>query len=188
MLASYIYTQLSKDEQLHQILELQKDNSKDVQTPVQWQKEGFVTCRHDYHLLLQMNMPYPHIVALREDIVVGYCLVMQIKWRDALEVLQSMFRIIDTLSGRGKPIQAVDYIVMGQVCVAQDHRGKGVFRGMYEHYRQCLSPHYKYCITEIATENTRSLGAHLSIGFVRLKSYTTPSGYSWNLVLWEWRK
>jgi len=133
-----------------------------------------------------MNEPDGHIIALREDQVVGYCLVMAPKWRDQIEVLKPMFDKIDELSIQGRPLKQVPYVVMGQVCIAKEHRRKGLFQDMYNHFRQCLTSKYEYCITEIATENHRSRGAHERVGFSDLHSYVAQDGRSWEVVVWDW--
>ena len=75
---------------------------------------------------------------------------------------------------------------MGQVCIDKQHRRKGLFKKMYDHFREQLSPHYKYCITEVATSNVRSLQAHEAVGFKNLLSYKADDGKDWELIVWDW--
>ena len=162
-MSSYVYTQVSEATHLDQILALQAQNTKAQHTEEVWREQGFVTCRHDRALLQQMNEPHPHVIALYGGEVVAYALVMDIKWRHSLEVLVSMFDMIDRQQWSGRHLSEGRYIVMGQICVAEEHRGKGVFRGLYEYYRSCLKPYFDYCITEVALDNQRSLNAHTSV-------------------------
>jgi len=183
----YIITQASED-LLPQIKSLQLKNLKASLTPEEVETEGFVTCDHTIPLLTKMNQPDGHIVTVYKGQVVGYCLVMSPVWREALDVLKPMFEKIDSLSYQGRQLSQSKYVTMGQVCIARAHRKKGLFKRMYNHFRDCLSPSYEYCITEIATENMRSRTAHEYVGFEDLHSYEAAGGLHWKLVIWDWTK
>ena len=183
---SYTVTQASKDQHIHDILRLQPPNVKQVLSSNEIDVEGFVTCEHDFELLNKMNQPDGHIIAVADDTVVGYCLVMSPIWRNEVEVIQAMFDAIEKMSWHGRPILPEDYVVMGQVCIDKSFRKRGVFRSMYQYYKEVLSSKFKYCITEVATSNHRSLNAHSAIGFENLLSYVAPDQKSWELILWDW--
>ena len=61
---------------------------------------------------------------------------------------------------------------MGQVCVAKEFRGQGVFHQLYAAHKSLLSKQYNYCITEVSTRNLRSLQAHFVVGFELLYHFT----------------
>ena len=185
---SYHFAQASTRDHLHQIKQLQLTNLKRSLTPEEIVEEGFVTCEHSMALLEKMNHPDGHILALREEEVVGYCLVMSPSWRDELDVLKPMFEKIERIAKDHETLSPSNYIVMGQVCIDKAHRRQGLFKGMYNYYRSCLSDKYRYCITEVATENTRSLSAHKAVGFEALYSYDVDDGRSWVVVIWDWSK
>ena len=111
---SYTITQASTDQHILDILALQRKNVKQVLTTGDIEVEGFVTCEHDFALLKKMNQPDGHIIALSDEIVVGYCLVMSPLWRDEVEVIRSMFDTIEKSSWNGQAILPEDYVVMGQ--------------------------------------------------------------------------
>ncbi len=185
-MSEYKVHQVSKDEHIHEILSLQSLNHKASLSSEEITREGFVTCEHDFALLKRMNHPCPHIIATLKDKVVGYCLVMSAEHRDELEVLQSMFTMIEKQTIDGHSIKTADYITMGQVCIDKQHRRMGLFKKMYNHFREQLSSHYKYCMTEVATSNTRSLQAHEALGFKNLLSYKADDGKDWELIVWDW--
>ncbi len=185
-MAEYKITRATHKDYIHQILALQRANLKSALTTEEIKREGFVTCEHDIDLLVKMNQPDQHIISLFKDQVVGYCLVMSPIWRNELEVLKSMFDKIESTKYKNNLISPDSYIVVGQVCIHKDHRKKSLLRKMYQHYKECLSPSYQYCITEIATSNVRSLHAHEANGFKHLLSYKSEDGKSWELVIWDW--
>lgn len=186
MTAVYEITQVSSDDQIFQILKLQSENLKRSLSLESITNDGFVTCEHDFTLLKKMNEPDAHIIAQNDGVIVGYCLVMAPRWRNELDVLRMMFEKIESTKWKSKKILPTDYITMGQVCIHKDHRSKGLFKKMYNYYKKQLSDQFKYCVTEVATENLRSLNAHGAVGFQKLFSYIADDGKSWELIIWDW--
>ncbi len=152
------------------------------------ESQGFVTVEHSFDIMKTMNEAAPSIIATSDNVVVGYNLAMLRQFRNLIPVLVPMFDMIDELEYHGKKLKDINYIVCGQVCVAESQRGKGVFQGMYQYYRHIYSSDYEVIITEIASLNHRSLRAHAKVGFATLHTYRAPDGVDWDIVLWEWQK
>lgn len=159
------FTTAQTDQDLHQILALQKENRPRNLTSEEVKAQGFVTVEHDFSLLKKMNSPYPHIIAKADNQVVAYALVMLSALRKDIPVLVLMFEKIDGLMIDGKPMNDFSYFVMGQVCVAKSCRGQGVFGGLYRKMAEEMRSDFDYIITEIATRNSRSMRAHEREGF-----------------------
>jgi len=186
-LAEYILTTVSEEKYLHEILALQKANLPNNISAEERAEQGFVTCDHSFDLLRRMNNPFPHVIALSDDKVVGYALVMLPDHRNALDVLLSMFAKIDQQQYQGQSIKDSRYFTMGQVCIAKPHRSQGIFRKLYQKMKNEMSENFDYCITEVATDNVRSLKAHAKVGFTNLHSYTdSTNGKSWEIIIWDW--
>lgn len=174
------YKRAVSENELHQILSLQKLNAATNVSPIEKQKEGFVTVSHTYEILKQMNDACAHIIAKDGDLVVGYALVMLKEFRDEISILSAMFETATELLGDKK------YVAMGQVCISKEYRKQGIFRGMYTFFREKLQKEFDCLLTEVATDNDRSLNAHLNIGFEVLKTQESD-GVSWELICWDWR-
>jgi len=174
-----MYCRAQTTEELKQILALQQQNMTSVLSHQEALNEGFITVGHTLDILEKMNRSCPHIIAKDGDIVVGYALVMLRSFREEIEVLKPMFDSADTL------LPNLNYVVMGQICIAKSHRKRGVFKGMYLFYKAQLKNKFDCLFTEIASSNTRSLQAHKAVGFEVLKSQITD-GVSWELVNWDW--
>ncbi len=160
------YCRASTDEELHQILKLQKQNLPDSLTLPEKENDGFLTLVHTFEILKQMNDCCPHIIAKNKDDVVGYALCMHPKFADEIEVLKPMFEEINKLiSGN------LEYIIMGQICVGKNYRKRGIFRGLYSFMKQELQTAFNSIITELDADNGRSLNAHLAVGFEIIKEY-----------------
>lgn len=168
---------MTSDEELHQILELQKLNLISKVSESEKQTEGFVTVDHDFDVLKLMNMACAHIIAKYNDKVIGYALSMTTDFRDKIEVLIPMFHHIDTSIK-----EHLNYIVMGQICVDKTFRGQGVFRGLYKHMSKELKQQFNAIITLIDVKNERSCAAHEAIGFRLIKNFQ-QGDKSLNLVI-----
>lgn len=174
------YVRASSDDELLQILDIQRQNFTRAISLTEKEKEGFVTVSHDFETLKRMNHACPHIIAKDGDLVIGYALVMLKEFRDEISVLSAMFETATLLLGKQ------NYVAMGQICVAKEYRRSGVFKAMYLFYREELKYTYDCLLTEVATTNQRSLNAHLNIGFKVLKTQSF-NGVSWELINWDWK-
>ncbi len=153
--------------ELEQILALQKRNLPDKLTEEEKKTQGFVTVHHELSLLKEMHDIHPHIIATHNNEVVGYALSMSKNFRENIPILIPMFTEIDN-SFKSKE----NYLIMGQICIEKNHRGKGIFRGLYQKMSTAFSHQYKSIITEIDAANIRSINAHSAVGFQELTRYT----------------
>jgi hypothetical protein len=178
------FTAVSNTDEVRQILDLQAANLPAVLTPDTIASQGFVTVRHDADVLARMNRTAPAIIAKDGDRVVGYALVMPRAFASEVPVLQPLFRMLDTLSWRGVPLrEATRWFVMGQVCVAEGYRGRGIFDGLYRTMAAEYRDRYDFTVTEVAARNTRSLRAHARAGFDTLQVYADPTtGEEWHVI------
>ncbi|AUC16439.1 GNAT family N-acetyltransferase [Tenacibaculum sp. SZ-18] len=173
-----IFTQTSTETELHQILGLQQKNLPKVLSDEEKKQEGFVTVEHDFETLFQMHEIHPHIIAKYNDKVVGYALSMSTVFKDSIPALIPMFTELEKLN--------IDqnFIIMGQVCVDKEHRGKGIFRSLYEKMSAVFTEKYSSIITEIDAENIRSINAHKAIGFKTISEYPA-NNQVWKIVAME---
>lgn len=176
-----IYKKAVSDEELYQILELQRRNIPISISEEEKQKEGFVTVSHDFETLKSMNNVCAHSLAIYNNRVVGYALSMVKEFKDTIAVLKPMFQEIETTI---EP--TVSYITMGQICVDKPYRKQGVFRGLYAYMQLNYNDNFELLITEVDAKNTRSLNAHYAIGFKLLKTYIS-NNQEWVLLSWSWR-
>ena len=163
------------------ILDLQRRSLPGVQPKHLEEKDGFVTVEHDIELLQKIDGGLGHTIATWEDKIIGYALTMLPTYGNDAEVLRPMFEEIGKLSIEGGPLNESSFLVMGQVCIDSDFRGQGVFRQMYEFMKTQFSGQFDFIITEIDVRNTRSLSAHLAIGFKNIHEYHSD-GHHWALV------
>ncbi len=170
------YGQACTLDQLQQILLLQQRNLPKNLSTKEIEREGFLTVEHSLAVLKEMNDECGHIIAQENGKVIAYAICMHPKFADSIAVLRPMFREINKVVKR-----KLDYMVMGQICVAKSHRGRGVFRRLYKTMGESLPIGFNSIITEVDAKNLRSLDAHKAIGFTELKRYTAD-GKEWVLI------
>lgn len=172
---------VEKEEELSQILDLQRANLPRQLSAEEMATEGFVTVEHTLEVLKRMHAIAPSIIACDGTTVVGYALVMPVECRRFIPILEPMFQRLDALG-----MSEQRFYVMGQICVGKRWRGQGVVDLLYQAHRRYLRARYDYSVTEVATRNLRSMRAHQRIGFVVIDRYRDATG-EWAILRWDWK-
>jgi GNAT superfamily N-acetyltransferase len=171
---------VEREEELEQILALQRANLPRRLSAEEIAAEGFVTVEHTLDLLKRMHAIAPSIVARQGGSLAGYALVMPVQCRSLIPILEPMFQRLDALGMTGQR-----FYVMGQICVDRRWRGKGVFDLLYQAHRRHLRARFDCSVTEVATRNTRSMRAHERVGFTVIDRYRDATD-EWVLLRWDW--
>jgi GNAT superfamily N-acetyltransferase len=171
--------------ELLQILELQDKNLSRNNDEAEIRSQGFVTFQHTPQILQQFHELAPSVIVKDNDKVIAYALTVVNEARHIFPPMESLFALLGTLHWKNKPLHTYRYYEMGQVCVAKEYRGKGVFEMLYHHHKTVYSPQYDLMITKISTQNNRSLRAHKRMGF---HTITTDKDEldEWDVVIWDW--
>lgn len=165
------------------IMRLQRDNLEATLGTQEAEREGFVTVVHTREALQAMHALCPSVVAKRRDTgeVIAYALVMPVECRAFVPVLDEMFAKLATLDLGGARVY-----IMGQVCVAQGWRGRGIFEALYDAHRRVFADRWDLCVTDVALRNRRSLRAHERVGFRRLLEYRDAQD-AWAMIALDLR-
>src|SRR5262245_2963534 len=162
------FTTVSTSDEVSEILALQAANLRSALTPDAMAAQGFVTVHHDPHVLQRMNEAAPAIIAKASGRVVGYALVMPRSFAAEVPVLDPMFEMLDRLSWKGHPLGGNPrWFVMGQICIAKEFRGLGIFDGLYGSMADTYRPRFDFTVTEVSALNPRSMKAHARVGLDR---------------------
>ena len=182
-----IITTVQTDDDVRGILALQQKNLKKNLTSEQIKSQGFLTVEHKFSVLKAMNDAHPSVIVKDGDMVVAYCLAMLPQFRNDVPELIALFDTIDKIDYESQTLKDFKYVVMGQVCVGEGYRGMGFFDGMYQKLREELSAKFELCVTDISTNNSRSLKAHARVGFIPVKDFHDAIlGEVWRVVVWNW--
>jgi len=165
--------------------QLQTNNLRRIIGEEEAMKEGFVTSEYELSLLQQMHAIHPSIIVKEGDEVVGYTIVTNKEVYGAHSELDHLFNTLDATLYNGLLLKEVNYILIGQVCVAKSHRGQGWVPKMYEYYKTLHATAYPYLVTDISQANKRSIKMHRKIGFETI-GVIEQVGTGWDIVLWDW--
>ena len=182
-----------KEEDIHHLLTLQKDNLKQNLDAETIDSQGFVSFVYSPEDIKGMMRDEPQIIAVDGNEIVGYALTASLEYARTVKLLQPLVEKSKTLTYNDTYLQpnsnnsnGLKYYIMGQVCVKIGYRGIGVFDALYEGHKEHLSAKYDGVITEIATENKRSLAAHRRVGFKTIHEYYDDiSQKDWEIVFWK---
>jgi len=178
-------TRVSSVSEIIGIRDLQALNLKQNITAEESIEQGFLTAAFTIEYLQQMNSASPAIIAKDGDKLVGYALVATKEIRKGHDLLEGLFDAIDECEYNGKLLREVNYVVVGQLCVAKEYRGQDLVQKLYGHFRDCLSNEFTYLVTDVAKANARSLKAHKKRGF-QVINELMYGGFGWDIVLWNW--
>ena len=178
---------VSDHSELEGIKKLQEENLQANVGIHEAAKEGFVSAVYSIEFLKTMHDVSPSVIAKDEEKVVGYALVATKEISDQHDLLAYLFNTIDTLVYKNFSLKDSKYVVVGQLCVAKNYRGKGIVQEMYQYYKKKLQSQYDYCLTDIAQSNPRSLKAHLKTDF-KIISTLIFGGVGWDIVIWDWNE
>ena len=177
---------VTNEEELQQILQLQKENLLQHIDESAIKSQGFVTLRHTLDELKQMHNLAPSVIIKDKGKVIAYALTMLKECRHLMPDLEPMFALFDKLSWNGSPINDYSFYVMGQVCVAKQYRNQGLFDELYHYHKKVYQSTFNLFLTEIATRNRRSLRAHERVGFKTIHVHRDVLD-EWAVVGWDWK-
>lgn len=176
------FAETQKD--IEEILALQQLNLKTNVSEEVKKDQGFLTVCHSEEQLEIMRSLTPQIIAKADGKVIAFALAMLPSMGKLIPDLQPMFDIVDDIDWKGKLIKDYKYYMMGQICVAAEFRGQGVFEKLYHTHNFFYKKEFDLCITEISTSNKRSQRAHERVGFETIYLHKDHVD-QWNVVAWE---
>lgn len=180
-------TRVSCRADIEGILALHRANLKRNLSEQEIRSQGFVSAEYTLEYLERMSAASPSVIAVDDGIVVGYALVAEPEVIRDHDLLGDLARVVDRTSYKQQLLKGRRYVISGQLCVARSHRGRGLVKQMYEHFRRELSGRFDYLVTDIARDNPGSLIAHLRTGF-EVISTLSYGGVEWDLMLWDWTR
>ncbi|KAJ3346298.1 hypothetical protein HDU91_007083 [Kappamyces sp. JEL0680] len=145
---------------------------------------------YSVEFLAQMHQATPAVVAVDGlGCVVGYALAVDQSLALGHSLLSELCRTI-----QDQVVHSTDpssFVMVGQLCIAREWRGKGLVSQLYQHFRHIYAPAFQRCITDLSEWNLRSLRAHEKVGFTVVHSFSgadaTTSGQTWHIICWDWR-
>jgi len=176
---------VSTDNELHQIAALSNANLSaniSVETKA---REGFVSWVYTPAILKTLHAIAPSVIVIDGDHLAGYAITLTPECLPAYPAAVDTYVHASTLIHNGRPLGEQRFYIMGQICVAEPWRGKGLVEMLYQGHRQFYRSRFDLLLTEISTANPRSLKAHQKVGFQVIDTHHDTAG-DWDVVLWDW--
>ena len=140
-----LFTTFTTDKELNGITALQQQNLSVNLTAIEIEEQGFVKVVHSLEDLQKMNRYEQHLVMKDGDTVVGYLLAMTKNSRSDIPVLIPMFEVFEQLCYQDQLLDMCNFIVVGQVCIDKNYRGKGMLDKAYAAYKlECKEEWKRY--------------------------------------------
>jgi L-amino acid N-acyltransferase YncA len=119
-------------------------------------------------------------------LVVGYALATDRSLLAQHPLLKDLGAQINKIPFGGKFVGDFDYLVVGQLCVAKEVRGRGLAQDLYAQFKATYENRYPFAVTDIDQVNHSSLRTHLKVGFITLSTLNYGES-NWDVVVWDWR-
>ena len=176
----------STDREIQEIRDLQEANLKDNIPLENRLSDGFLTAKYELDFLKAMNDLTPAIIAKQDGLVVGYVLATDRSLLAKHPLLKDLGSQLNKIPFGGKLIGDFNYLVVGQLCVAKDVRGRGLAQNLYAKFKTTYESQYPFVITDVDRENLASLKTHLKVGFQVISMLLNGSS-NWDVLIWDWR-
>ena len=179
-------TTVKTEKDLEEIQRLNQQNLRKNLSEEEIAQEGFVSWCYSLDLLKNMHQLAPSIIVKDKEEVIAYALVTLKEASVFHNDLRVMIENLQPVIYKNRPLLLYNFYLMGQVCIDKSYRGKGVFSLLYQEHKKVYSPKYELLVTEISTNNKRSLKAHEKVGFKEIHTYHDNMD-EWTVVVWDWR-
>lgn len=181
---------LATEQDIDSVIELMQKNLKENLTAEQQRTQGFLSIDFPRSMLEEVvRNPNEGITIAKENgVLVGFLMPITMEHGKQFPIIDASIAQIKDATYDGRPINDYRCCILGQVCVENNHRGKGINETLYASMRERLADIYDLGISGIEIENTISMSAHLKkIGLTVVGEYSTE-GENWKLVVYDFRK
>lgn len=110
-------TTASTSDHLEQILALLKENHRSHVSSEEASLHGFVTIEYTLEELQLLNRIRPQVIAISDNRVVAYALILTKESEKLITELESMFHILNKIVYRGQLLADLNYYVMDEWAV-----------------------------------------------------------------------
>ncbi len=172
---------------LIEIKKLQESNLHKNLTPGQKEKEGFVSVETNLSQLEKINKDIGILVVEEDNKIIAYEMPLGLCHAEKIPLLIPFINRILNLKYQGINLSKYKIGIEGQICISKNYKGKGIAEKLHTEFIKLLKPKYDLILTEVSSQNPRSLHVHTKkLGLQILEQYSAE-GKEWYVLLQDIR-
>ena len=135
-------------------------------------KEGFLSAQFTLEQTAQMAEDLGTMVAVVDGVIAGFVCAFRREFETGSPVIAKMLESYDRVTFEGRPLNSFNSYIYGPVCIAREHRRRGLLRGLYEAQKKDLAGRYKVGVAFVSRSNPHSLRAHVAgLGMIEVGDF-----------------
>jgi hypothetical protein len=125
-------------------------------------KDGFLSAVFPLEQTAQIAEDLGTMVAVVDDALAGFLCAFRREFDTGSPVIAKMLDSYDRITFEGKPLNSFNSYIYGPVCIAREHRRRGLLRGLYEAQKRDLAGRFEVGVAFVSRSNPHSLQAHVT--------------------------
>ncbi|MBI3065828.1 MAG: N-acetyltransferase [Deltaproteobacteria bacterium] len=125
-------------------------------------KEGFLSAQFTLEQTAQIAEDLGTMVAVVDDALAGFLCAFRREFDTGSPVIAKMLDSYDRVTFEGRPLNSFNSYIYGPVCIAREHRRRGLLRGLYEAQKRDLAGRFEVGVAFVSRSNPHSLQTHVA--------------------------
>ena len=125
-------------------------------------KDGFLSAQFTLEQTAQIAEDLGTMVAVVDNRLAGFVCAFRREFDTGSPVIAKMLDSYDRVTFEGRPLNSFNSYIYGPVCIAREHRRRGLLRGLYEAQKQDLAGQFEVGVAFVSRSNPHSLQAHVT--------------------------
>jgi predicted GNAT superfamily acetyltransferase len=135
-------------------------------------QEGFLSAQFTLEQTAQIAEDLGTMVAVVDDKLAGFLCAFRREFDTGSPVIAKMLESYDRVTFEGKPLSFFNSYMYGPVCIAREHRRRGLLRGLYEAQKRDLAGRFEVGVAFVSRSNPHSLQAHVAgLGMIEVGDF-----------------
>lgn len=124
-------------------------------------KEGFLSAEFSLAQVAAIASDLGIAIVTTGDDVAGCLCALRREFDHGSPVVAKMLESYEQARFEGQPLSAFNSYIYGPVCIAREHRRRGLLRGLYEFQKQDLAGQFEVGVALVSHSNPHSMQAHI---------------------------
>jgi len=125
-------------------------------------REGFLSAQFTPEQTAAIAEDLGTIVTVVDHELAGFLCAFRREFDTGSPVIARMLDSYDRVTFEGKPLSSFNSYIYGPVCIAREHRRRGLLRGLYEAQKNDLAGRFEVGVAFVSRSNPHSLQAHVA--------------------------